>query len=112
MWRIRQHPKISRLVADMLETLADAGGVGLRSAAGPCAVAGRDLRGAAPSCRGGGAVPMTCLINPVIEPLEEEQALGWEACLSYRPDGYRAALAPYPLSRAHPVGRYDRAEGS
>jgi len=27
---------------------------------------------------------MTCLINPVIEPLEEEQALGWEACLSDR----------------------------
>jgi peptide deformylase len=29
-----------------------------------------------------GGVPLTVLINPVIEPLGDEIALGWEACLS------------------------------
>ena len=28
------------------------------------------------------AVPMTALVNPVIEPLGDERELGWEACLS------------------------------
>ena len=75
-------PEISRLVADMLETLADAGGVGL--AAPQVHVALRVVIFEVPLHRAGegGSVPMTCLINPVIEPLDEEKALGWEACLS------------------------------
>ncbi|MEX2008750.1 MAG: peptide deformylase [Dongiaceae bacterium] len=82
--------EIKRLVEDMLETLADIGGLGL---AAPQVhvpkrvvifeVPGRRARG---DGEGDGddaaAVPMTVLVNPEIEPLSEERALGWEACLS------------------------------
>jgi peptide deformylase len=87
-------PEIRRLVADMLETLADIGGIGLAAPQVhvpkrvvifevPAERAARDARrgngqdGEAPA-----GVPMTVLINPEIEFLTEEQALGWEACLS------------------------------
>ena len=75
-------PEVRRLVADMLETLADAGGIGL--AAPQVHVPQRIVIFEVPAARGGegGAIPMTCLVNPVIEPLAEERALGWEACLS------------------------------
>lgn len=75
-------PEIGRLVADMLETLADAGGIGL--AAPQVHVSKRVMIFEVPGHRAGpsGPVPMTCLVNPVIEPLDEEKALGWEACLS------------------------------
>jgi len=91
-------PDIHRLIADMVDTLADAGGVGL---AAPQVHAPKrvvifhvpgarareaengdedwleDEPGSAPE-----AVPMTVLINPEIEPLDEEMALGIEGCLS------------------------------
>jgi peptide deformylase len=75
-------PEVERLVADMLETLADAGGIGL--AAPQVHVPKRVVIFEVPAARGGeaGPVPMTCLVNPVIEPIGEEKALGWEACLS------------------------------
>lgn len=88
-------PEIRRLVADMLETLADIGGIGL--AAPQVHVPKRVVifevpaeRAARDAKRGNGAdggeapagVPMTVLINPEIEFLTEEQAAGWEACLS------------------------------
>jgi peptide deformylase len=75
-------PEIGKLVADMLETLADAGGVGL--AAPQVHVPLRVVLFEVPAHRAGesGPVAMTCLVNPVIEPLEDEKALGWEACLS------------------------------
>jgi peptide deformylase len=78
--------EIRRLVADMVETMEDAEGTGL--AAPQVHVAkrvvvffvaeGRSQREAGT----GGAVPLTVLINPEIEPLTEETALDWEACLS------------------------------
>jgi peptide deformylase len=82
-------PEIRRLVRDMLETLEDIGGVGLAAPQVhvsrrvvifevPAERAGRDGNGAAAP----EGIPMTALVNPVIEPLGEEQALGWEACLS------------------------------
>ena len=77
---------IRRLVRDMLETLEDIGGVGL--AAPQVHVSRRVVIFEVPAeraARDGGTpdgVPMTALINPVIEPLGEEKALGWEACLS------------------------------
>jgi len=82
-------PDIRRLVRDMLETLEDIGGVGL--AAPQVHVSRRVVIFEVPAERaardGNGAallegVPMTALINPIIEPLGEEKALGWEACLS------------------------------
>jgi peptide deformylase len=79
-------PDIRRLVRDMLETLEDIGGVGL--AAPQVHVSRRVVIFEVPAeraARDGGTpegVPMTALINPVIEPLGEEKAVGWEACLS------------------------------
>ena len=79
-------PEIIRLVADMIETLGDAGGVGL--------AAPQVFRSVAvmiffvPPSRAGkgdddGEVPLTVLINPEIEPLEDAQKVGgWEGCLS------------------------------
>jgi peptide deformylase len=89
-------PEVRRLVGHMLETLADAGGIGL---AAPQVhipkrvvifeVPGERARDAGDGGNGRDAaqdvaagVPMTVLINPEIEPLSDEKALGWEACLS------------------------------
>jgi peptide deformylase len=83
-------PPIGRLIASMKETMADATGVGL---AAPQVhvplrlvvfyVPGRraDDPGA-PEGAPNGPVPMTVLINPIIEPLGDEKQDGWEACLS------------------------------
>lgn len=80
-------PEIQRLVEDMLETMADAGGTGL---AAPQVhvplrvvvffVSGR--RAAQEDGVGRADVPLTVLVNPEIEPLTAETALGPEACLS------------------------------
>lgn len=66
-------PEMRRLVADMRETLADAGGIGL---AAPQVHAPLRLF----LWRDGEAV--RALFNPVIAPLGEERALAWEGCLS------------------------------
>ncbi len=86
-------PDIRRLVEDMIETMEDAGGTGL--AAPQVHVprrivvffigAERARREAASEGQAEadtGAVPLTILINPEVEPLGDEAALGWEACLS------------------------------
>ena len=91
-------PEIRRLIADMVDTMADAPGIGLaapqvhvpkrlvifhipesrtRAAAGARA---DDQGGPAPTDVE--AVPMTVLINPVIEPLTDEKEPGVEGCLS------------------------------
>jgi peptide deformylase len=77
-------PEIRALVGDMWETLADIGGAGL--AAPQVHVGKRVVIFHVPKARaereGAEAVPPTVLINPEIEPLDEEKAEGWEACLS------------------------------
>ena len=83
-------PEIRRLVQDMLETMEDADGAGL--AAPQVHVPLRVVMFHVPPEReddasGDGTdhpppVPLTVLINPVIEPLTEEMELGWEGCLS------------------------------
>ena len=84
--------EIRRLVEDMVETLSDAAGAGL--AAPQVHVPRRLVIFKAPpegaeadgADRTDGAetdtAPLTVLINPEIEPLTEEQVLGWEGCLS------------------------------
>jgi len=88
--------EIRRLVADMLETLEDIGGIGLAAPQVhvskrvvifevPPGRAARDGNGADPASGADGipqGIPMTVLINPEIEPLDTDKALGWEACLS------------------------------
>ncbi|MBS0643889.1 MAG: peptide deformylase [Proteobacteria bacterium] len=86
-------PDIRRLVADMMETMEDAPGVGL---AAPQVF--QPLRlfvfrvpgGRATSDKDDTQQPNTVLINPTVELLGEERELGWEGCLSI-PD-LRAAV--------------------
>ena len=82
-------PEIAHLVEDMLETMEDAGGTGL---AAPQVhvplrvvvffVSGRRAAAEEGSEGTPGDVPLTVLINPEIEVLTQETALGPEACLS------------------------------
>ena len=95
-------PEIRRLIADMVDTLADASGVGL--AAPQVHVPKRLVIFQIPKSRArealdddmeegedeeddeengnGDAVPMTVLINPEIEALSDETVIGVEGCLS------------------------------
>jgi peptide deformylase len=81
-------PEIARLINDMVDTLADVGGVGL--AAPQVHVPLRLVIFHVPKARmeaedGEGpaiGIPLTVLINPEIEPIGEEMEEGVEACLS------------------------------
>jgi len=86
-------PEIQRLLADMAETLEDAGGVGL--AAPQVHVPLRLFIYKVPAERAEDTdeIPLTAVINPVITPLDERQVLGWEGCLSI--PGLRAAVPRY-----------------
>lgn len=78
-------PDVRRLVADMIETMADADGAGLAAPQvhAPLRLVIFHVPPARAGAEGEGeALPLTVLINPAIEPLTEEQALGLEACLS------------------------------
>ncbi len=86
-------PEIRRLVADMMETMEDAPGVGL--AAPQVYVPLRLFVFRVPGSRAAGdpedaQVGNSVLINPVVELLGEERVLGWEGCLSI--PGMRAAV--------------------
>ena len=78
-------PWVRRLVADMVETMEDAGGTGL--AAPQVHQPYRVVVFRAPDERltempGDVAQDLTVLINPVVETIGQERALGWEGCLS------------------------------
>lgn len=78
-------PEIRDLIEDMIETMEDADGAGL--AAPQVHVPLRLVIFHVPDERADGEgdeglVPLTVLINPVIEPLTEEKDMGWEGCLS------------------------------
>lgn len=74
-------PEVLAVVRDMLETLEDIAGAGL--AAPQVHVSQRIVIFHVPPGRGdAAAVPLTVLVNPVIEPLTDETDLGWEGCLS------------------------------
>ncbi|MGE5145732.1 MAG: peptide deformylase [Candidatus Eiseniibacteriota bacterium] len=78
-------PEIERLVADMIETMEDANGTGLAAPQVhvPLRVVIFKVAGIrASALPGDGPVPLTTLVNPVIEPLGPETEMGWEACLS------------------------------
>jgi peptide deformylase len=78
-------PGIRALIRDMLETMEDADGAGL--AAPQVHVPLRLVIFHVPPERaedegGEKPVPLTVLMNPVIEPLTDEMEMGWEGCLS------------------------------
>ncbi len=86
-------PEIRRLIADMIETVEDAGAAGL---AAPQVHVGLRLfvfRVAAARASGSdddAELPMQVLINPTVAALDEEQVTGWEGCLSI--PGLRGAV--------------------
>lgn len=77
-------PEIRRLVADMLETMHDAPGTGLAAPQVhvPLRVVVFEVAEGRAQREGGEAVPLTVMVNPVIEPVDEAMTLGWEGCLS------------------------------
>jgi peptide deformylase len=93
-------PEITRLVADMIETMEDAGGTGL--AAPQVHVSRRVIVFKVGPERvtpiaGDGTVGLTVLINPVIELLDDDLNIGWEGCLSI--PGLRGAVPRYTRLR-------------
>src|SRR5580700_4022783 len=78
-------PWVRRLVADMLETMEDAGGTGIAAPQvhAPHRIVVFRVAGERTSdLPGDGEQDLTVLINPVVEPVGDEMALGWEGCLS------------------------------
>lgn len=91
-------PELHALIADMFDTMADAGGVGL---AAPQIGVGLQvvIFGFEQSLRYPDAppVPTTVLVNPVITPLDEAQDEDWEGCLSV--PGLRGVVPRYTRIR-------------
>lgn len=76
-----QAAEIQALIDDMVETMDAASGAGL--AAPQVGVPLRVVIFHAPAARTeGDAVPLTVLINPEIEPLDDSVQVGYEGCLS------------------------------
>lgn len=108
-------PELHALIADMFQTMAAAGGVGL---AAPqigvdlqLVIFGFDNSDRYPDAP---PVPRTILLNPVIEPLSDEMEDGWEGCLSV--PGLRGVVPRHRTIRyrgfdpqGHPIER--EAEG-
>jgi peptide deformylase len=83
-------PEIRRLVADMVETMIDANGAGLAAPQVhvPLRVVvfqapeGRSDPGLSEAERYDHTAPLTVLVNPEIEVLDDSREAGWEGCLS------------------------------
>lgn len=74
-------PEIQRLIDDMIETMHDAGGVGL--AAPQVHSSLRLVVFHVPAGRNGGeGVPLTILVNPWLDPLDDGVETAYEGCLS------------------------------
>jgi peptide deformylase len=81
---------LARLVADMIETMHDAPGVGLAAPQVNVSLRlivfwvpkERACDPDAPAGSANGPVPLTVLINPEIEEIGEDRIAGWEQCLS------------------------------
>ncbi|HUN53079.1 MAG TPA: peptide deformylase [Candidatus Sulfotelmatobacter sp.] len=96
-------PEIARLVRDMAETMYDAPGLGL--AAPQVHVPLRLVLFHVPGSRaepGEAPQELTVLMNPVIEPLTDETALGWEGCLSV--PGLRGVVPRWTRIRYSGIG--------
>jgi peptide deformylase len=102
-------PEICQLVADMIETMEDAGGTGL--AAPQVHVPKRVVIFRVPETRLTGRpldtpLELTAIINPAIEPLDQEQELGWEGCLSV--PGLRGAVPRFVKIRYRGVDLFGK----
>lgn len=76
-------PQLHELIADMFDTMAAAGGVGLAApqigVALQLVIFGFEKSERYPDAE---AVPQTILINPQLSPLTTDEELDWEGCLS------------------------------
>ena len=99
-----------RLIADMLETMAEYDGVGL---AAPQVHVSRRLVvygvAANPRYPDAPAIPLTVLVNPRIAPVGDEQEEDWEGCLSV-PD-LRGRVPRWTRLRVEALGRDGQALG-
>jgi peptide deformylase len=98
-------PEIRDLVADMIETMFDAGGTGLAAPqvhvskrvvvfqVGENRVTGKPLDP---------PQDLTAIVNPVIEPLGDAQEIDWEGCLSV--PGMRGAVPRFSRIRYRGFG--------
>ncbi|MCC7048605.1 MAG: peptide deformylase [Alphaproteobacteria bacterium] len=77
-------PEIRRLAEDMLETMRDAPGTGLAAPQVhvPLRLVIFEVAEARAEREKSQSVPLTVMVNPVIEPLDDARSLGWEGCLS------------------------------
>jgi len=86
-------PDIRRLVADMIETMEDAGGAGLAAPQVHVPLRLFVFRvppGRTQAAEGDGEMDTTVVINPELELLGDEMVMRWEGCLSI--PGLRAAV--------------------
>jgi len=90
-------PEMGRLLADMAETLEDAGGVGLAAPQVHEPLRLFIYKVPASRAAGGDEVALTAVINPVVTPLGDEMEMGWEGCLSI--PGLRAAVPRFERVR-------------
>jgi peptide deformylase len=74
--------QIQRLIDDMVETMHEYNGVGVAAPQVHVSLRIAVIEVPADDERAGGGVPLMVLANPVISPLSQERALGWEGCLS------------------------------
>ncbi len=98
-------PWVRKLVEDMLETMEDAGGTGIAAPQvhAPHRIVTFFVGGERTSdLPGDGPQDLTVLINPVIEPIGDEMALGWEGCLSV--PGLRGVVPRHLRIRYRGVG--------
>lgn len=76
-------PELHELLADMADTMQHEGGIGLAApqigVSLQVVIFGFEQSDRYPDAP---AVPRTVLINPVLQPLEDSRAEGWEGCLS------------------------------
>ncbi len=106
------HPAIRALVSDMVETMLDAGGVGLAAPQVhvPLRIVIFHLPAQRMAAENGSeadgededAGALHVFINPVITPIGEEQTLGWEGCLSV--PGMRGVVPRFNRVRYEAVG--------
>ncbi len=75
-------PRIHGLIADMVETMADAPGIGLSAPQVHVPLRIVVFRVPGERCEDKQDVPLTVLINPVVTPLSDETVEDWEGCLS------------------------------
>lgn len=98
-------PWVRRLVEDMVETMEDAGGTGIAAPQvhRPCRiVVFRVPEERLTEMPGDVAQDLTVLVNPIVETVGHERALGWEGCLSV--PGLRGVVARHLRVRYRGTG--------